>query len=159
MKNFLELKSLRQNEINKTQSFLEKWYVLFSEKDSAKAIADTLGYTRMQDLLQQKIQSLNKSDPEYLSKFLDYSNLAFKDITKRLDNVQKDMTKAVEQKVKDTKGTPDDKEVQTMADMFYANLHIKSKARDQFNDKDGKFMSQIKEELSSIEKGTPSGQT
>lgn len=154
MNKFLELKSLRQDEINKSQSFLEKWYPALSQEKGTKVIADTVGYTRMQNLLSEKMESLDKNDPEYLSKYINYSNLAFRDVIKRLDNVQNEITKAVEQRLKDAKMEKDKEE--DIGSLYYASLVAKLKDRSAFSSKNDEVMSKIKGELSLIDKGTSS---
>lgn len=108
----------------------------------------------MQNLLSEKMESLDKNDPEYLSKYINYSNLAFRDVIKRLDNVQNEITKAVEQRLKDAKMEKDKEE--DIGSLYYASLVAKLKDRSAFSSKNDEVMSKIKGELSLIEKGTSS---
>jgi hypothetical protein len=108
----------------------------------------------MQNLLSEKMESLDKNDPEYLSKYINYSNLAFRDVIKRLDNVQNEITKAVEQRLKDAKMEKDKEE--DIGSLYYASLVAKLKDRSAFSSKNDEVMSKIKGELSLIDKGTSS---
>jgi hypothetical protein len=108
----------------------------------------------MQNLLSEKMESLDKNEPEYLSKYINYSNLAFRDVIKRLDNVQNEITKAVEQRLKDAKMEKDKEE--DIGSLYYASLVAKLKDRSAFSSKNDEVMSKIKGELSLIEKGTSS---